>query len=1194
MVGSVPLFGNETRNFEVWLMDYLSFSQALNTLIYLPFYCLCSHCVGLPSSKLGFHLENRVNCFLHKQNLPEAGEVFVRVVHVSDKTVEVKPGMKARFVDNGEMADSFPYRAKALFAFEEIDGVDVCFFGLHVQEYGSDCPPPNQRRVYISYLDSVHFFRPRSLRTAVYHEILIGYLEYVKKLGYTTGHIWACPPSEGDDYIFHCHPPDQRIPKPKRLQEWYKKMLDKAVAERIVHDYKDILKQATDDRLTSAKELPYFEGDFWPNVLEESIKELEQEEEERKREETSASCESTEGKKGDSKSAKKKNNKKTSKSKSSNSRASKKKPGMPSVCNDLSQKLYATMEKHKEVFFVIRLLAPTAANSLAPIQDPDPLVPCDLMDGRDAFLTMARDKHYEFSSLRRAKWSTMSMLVELHNQGQDRFVYTCNECKHHVETRWHCTVCEDYDLCVACYKSKGHEHKMEKWGLGLDDDSAGGQQPTMQNPQESRRLSIQRCIQSLVHACQCLNANCSLPSCLKMKRVVQHTRVCKRKTNGGCPICKQLIALCCFHAKHCQENKCPVPFCVNIKHKLRQQQLQHRLQQAQMLRRRMAAMTQQQQQQQQQPQRGGTPHAGLPSPPSSVTPSASVSTTAGQVVPPTQPGQSSPQSLPQISSAVVSAVRLPMPTGKPVGPSVVAPAPPIAAIEAARQIEMVAQRQIASQQAQQQVQQQQQQQHQVVQQQQQQQQQLFNRPPSLNNGMASQTLMVPGQQINAMSSIGLQIGTRGPPQMQQTMAMHPSQWGQPSMQRPTGMQIPMGAQQISMVSTPGALQGLAGPAQGAQSRNPVPPAAALQDLLRTLRSPSSPKQQQQVLSILKSNPQLMAAFIKQRASRYQGAQSGMTTGGLTTQGPQAGGMPGQATMQMPRSVGPQGGMGMTGAQGQGLGGMGAALSGMAQQQQQQQQYPMMRRQAYTQPGMPSAMASHGQFQAPPQPGTYAHIHQQQQLQQQQSQHLGLQPSSMSSQMAQLQGLGPDGTPSGSIPALQQRLMQQQQMKMSGAGGGPGTAVQQTPMSPQQHLLSGQSPGPAHLSGQAMAAPLGSQVRSPQPVPSPRPQSQPPHSSPSPRIQPSPHHVSPQTSSPHPGLAPGAGTGGPPPQPGGPLDPGHFHGPEQNAMLPQLPGASITPLHPSARPGDLGLGGEGGEMSGTSIASDTLEKFVENL
>jgi len=95
-----------------------------------------------------------------------------------------------------------------------------------------------------------------------------------------------------------------------------------------------------------------------------------------------------------------------------------------------------------QVFFVIHLHSGPIVNSLLPIIDPDPPLTCDLMDGRDAFLTLARDKHWEFSSLRRCKWSTMCMLVELHNQGQDRFVYTCNECKHHVETRWHCTLCE--------------------------------------------------------------------------------------------------------------------------------------------------------------------------------------------------------------------------------------------------------------------------------------------------------------------------------------------------------------------------------------------------------------------------------------------------------------------------------------------------------------------------------------------------------------------------------------------------------------------------------------------------------------------------------------------------------------------------------------------------------------------------------
>ena len=53
----------------------------------------------------------------------------------------------------------------------------------------------------------------------------------------------------------------------------------------------DILRDAVENNIRCATEIPYFEGDFWPNVLEESIKELDQEEEEkRKREEAEAAA----------------------------------------------------------------------------------------------------------------------------------------------------------------------------------------------------------------------------------------------------------------------------------------------------------------------------------------------------------------------------------------------------------------------------------------------------------------------------------------------------------------------------------------------------------------------------------------------------------------------------------------------------------------------------------------------------------------------------------------------------------------------------------------------------------------------------------------------------------------------------------------------------------------------------------------
>ena len=104
---------------------------------------------GLTTTKLATFLEDRVNNYLRTVCTEHdgAGRITIRVVSSSDKTLETRMLMKERF--GSDFPAQFPYRTKAMFVFEEIDGVDVCFFGMHVQEYGSDCQAPNTRCVAV-------------------------------------------------------------------------------------------------------------------------------------------------------------------------------------------------------------------------------------------------------------------------------------------------------------------------------------------------------------------------------------------------------------------------------------------------------------------------------------------------------------------------------------------------------------------------------------------------------------------------------------------------------------------------------------------------------------------------------------------------------------------------------------------------------------------------------------------------------------------------------------------------------------------------------------------------------------------------------------------------------------------------------------------------------------------------------------
>lgn len=188
---------------------------------------------------------------------------------------------------------------------------------------------------------------------------------------------------------------------------------------------------------------------------------------------------------------------------------------------------------------------------MRPIADPDPLISCDLMDGRDTFLNKAREEHWEFSSLRRAKWSTLNFCHALHMVDTDskEMTYTCNNCQ--MNAQYHCSKCEDYDLCELCMGKITHEHKMDALIVEVDNKAND-------SSANARNESVNRCVNSLIHSCQCRDANCRRPTCQKMKKVVQHTKVCKKRQQTNCPVCKQMIALCCYHAKHCTSQLCPV------------------------------------------------------------------------------------------------------------------------------------------------------------------------------------------------------------------------------------------------------------------------------------------------------------------------------------------------------------------------------------------------------------------------------------------------------------------------------------------------------------------------------------------------------------------------------------------------------------------------------------------------------------
>lgn len=248
---------------------------------------------SLPSTRLSSHIESRLRVMLEQRrellaaeqgatNAADASlpEVTVRLVSNYEKSALVGPEFYARYRDHG-CPSQLNYRSKALVLWQNLTGVDVLLYVIYVQEYGDECAEPSRRCVYLSYLDSVKYFEPSIMRTDVYKEILIAYLEDIKARGFNQMTLWSCPPQKGDDYIIYSHPEDQKTPKPEMLREWYLTLLEEAqrrgIVEKVVFlvdDYFPSLAGGEGGADRPINQIPYFERDYVADQCETEAKKI--------------------------------------------------------------------------------------------------------------------------------------------------------------------------------------------------------------------------------------------------------------------------------------------------------------------------------------------------------------------------------------------------------------------------------------------------------------------------------------------------------------------------------------------------------------------------------------------------------------------------------------------------------------------------------------------------------------------------------------------------------------------------------------------------------------------------------------------------------------------------------------------------------------------------------------------------------
>uniref|UniRef100_A0A0R3TFV8 histone acetyltransferase n=1 Tax=Rodentolepis nana TaxID=102285 RepID=A0A0R3TFV8_RODNA len=268
-------------------------------------------------------------------------------------------------------------------------------------------------------------------------------------------------------------------------------------------------------------DIPYFQGDLWPNVIEFCLQYI-------------------------SSNFKRAFNKVRQITQNSMSLGDiLMNPNLGFTFDEAARKLlYDTLKDYRKDFHVVRLNSP--CNPVR-IVDPDQLIWGQCLQNREKFVMEVNRNKLDFAILREAKFLTTSMLFELHKENNDMKLYFCHVCQSIISRRWKCNICRDFYLCPDCHQAGEHPHFMLEY------------QPMSAIPV----YALPTFLEDFCHASQCQRPSCERKNCRLTKMAYNHYIACPQHTTDYCSMCYQINCCITSHSTHCYLANCPIPFCKN-------------------------------------------------------------------------------------------------------------------------------------------------------------------------------------------------------------------------------------------------------------------------------------------------------------------------------------------------------------------------------------------------------------------------------------------------------------------------------------------------------------------------------------------------------------------------------------------------------------------------------------------------------